>query len=160
MEQLSGDDSFIRSEERGHNFVHVATLGLCDQASAAGGKLRYKQILAAIGARLLRLYPISMPADCAGLNHTAISCDGSLWISVVACRHMLPDPAFNAECLRASCVARIQRTESDAPVPTPPGRVPRQAKARPVAPGPKIRSPKRAALRTRGSSTRDSASQY
>ena len=47
------------------------------------------------GARLVRLYPVSVPADGVGLNHTAISYDGVMWISAVACRGMLPDPAFS-----------------------------------------------------------------
>ena len=54
------------------------------------------------GARLVRLYPVSVPADGVGLNHTAISYDGVMWISAVACRDMLPDPAFYAQCLRES----------------------------------------------------------
>lgn len=54
------------------------------------------------GARLVRLYPVSVPADYVGLNHTAISYDGAMWISMVACRNMMPDPAFYADCMRAS----------------------------------------------------------
>ena len=54
------------------------------------------------GARLARLYPVSMPADYVGLNHTAISYDGTLWLGVVACRDMLPDPTYYAQCLRES----------------------------------------------------------
>lgn len=52
------------------------------------------------GARLMRLYPVSMPADFAGLNHTAVSYDGYLWVGIVACREMLPDPATYTQCFR------------------------------------------------------------
>jgi len=105
------------------------------------------------GARLLQLYPISMPADFAGLNHTAISYDGSLWISVVACRNMLPDPAFYAECLRASYAALIQRTESEVPAPAlaASARVSRRARA--VAPVNKVRTTKSASARARRSAS-------
>ncbi len=54
------------------------------------------------GARLVRLYPVSVPADGVGLNHTAVSYDGVMWISAVACRNMMPDPAFYADCMRES----------------------------------------------------------
>jgi len=54
------------------------------------------------GARLARLYPVSAIADGQGLNLTAVSYDGVLALSAVACRNMLPDPGFFADCLRES----------------------------------------------------------
>lgn len=54
------------------------------------------------GARLVHFYPVSIPTDHAGLNHTGFSYNGVLWISAVACRDMLPDPAFYADCIRRS----------------------------------------------------------
>ncbi len=54
------------------------------------------------GARLLHFYPVSIATDYVGLNMTGFSYNGVLWISSVACRNMLPDPSFFAECLRAS----------------------------------------------------------
>jgi WS/DGAT/MGAT family acyltransferase len=86
------------------------------------------------GARLVQLYPVSMPADYAGLNHTAISYDGTLWISAVACRNMLPDPAFYAECLRASYEVLLQRADEAATRATPPA-------VQPSAPG-KVTQPR------------------
>jgi diacylglycerol O-acyltransferase len=47
---------------------------------------------------------VSAIADGQGLNLTAVSYDGVLALTAVACRNMLPDPAFFAECLRASFV--------------------------------------------------------
>jgi WS/DGAT/MGAT family acyltransferase len=54
------------------------------------------------GARLVHFYPVSIATDYIGLNHTGFSYNGVLWITAVACRNMLPDPAFYADCLRAS----------------------------------------------------------
>jgi diacylglycerol O-acyltransferase / wax synthase len=54
------------------------------------------------GARLLHFYPVSIATDYVGLNHTGFSYNGVLWISAVACRNMMPDPGFYADCLRAS----------------------------------------------------------
>jgi diacylglycerol O-acyltransferase len=54
------------------------------------------------GARLVHFYPVSIATDYVGLNHTGFSYNGVLWISAVACRNMMPDPGFYADCLRAS----------------------------------------------------------
>ena len=54
------------------------------------------------GARLVSFAPISIAIDGLGLNVTAFSYHGTMWICAVACRDMLPDPAFFADCLRRS----------------------------------------------------------
>jgi len=54
------------------------------------------------GAQLVNYSPISIPIDGLGLNVTGFSCAGTMWICAVSCRDMMPDPAFFAECLRAS----------------------------------------------------------
>jgi hypothetical protein len=54
------------------------------------------------GARLLHFYPISIATDFVGLNMTGFSYNGVLWISVVACRNMMPDPGFFTQCLNHS----------------------------------------------------------
>ena len=54
------------------------------------------------GARLVSFAPISIAIDGLGLNVTAFSYHGTMWICAVACRDMLPDPAFFADCLRSS----------------------------------------------------------
>ncbi len=54
------------------------------------------------GAQLQRLYPISIPGDHVGINHTAVSYAGYMWLGVVACCDMLPDPEFYAQCMRDS----------------------------------------------------------
>jgi diacylglycerol O-acyltransferase / wax synthase len=52
------------------------------------------------GARLVHFYPVSIATDYVGLNHTGFSYNGVMWISAVACRNMVPDPGFYADCLR------------------------------------------------------------
>ena len=54
------------------------------------------------GARLVSFAPISIAIDGLGLNVTAFSYHGTMWICAVACRDMLPDPEFYAECLQLS----------------------------------------------------------
>lgn len=69
------------------------------------------------GARLVHFYPVSIATDYVGLNHTGFSYNGVLWITAVACRDMLPDPAFYAECMRTSfaeLLAAATRTSAKA----------------------------------------------
>lgn len=66
------------------------------------------------GARLVRLYPVSAIADGQGLNLTAVSFDGVLAMTAVACRNMLPDPEFFADCLRASFTELTEAAKDEA----------------------------------------------
>ena len=75
------------------------------------------------GARLVHFYPVSIATDYVGLNHTGFSYNGVLWISAVACRNMLPDPGFYADCLRASFEELMAAIEA----------LPEQAKSRVIA---------------------------
>lgn len=75
------------------------------------------------GARLVHFYPISIATDYIGLNHTGFSYNGVLWISAVACRNMMPDPGFYADCLRASFEELMAAIEA----------LPEGAKARAIA---------------------------
>jgi WS/DGAT/MGAT family acyltransferase len=54
------------------------------------------------GAKAMCLYPVSIPADGAGLNFTGVSYNGVMWVSMVSCRSMLPDPGVFLECMRAA----------------------------------------------------------
>jgi WS/DGAT/MGAT family acyltransferase len=54
------------------------------------------------GARLMHFYPVGIATDFVGLNLSGFSYNGVLWISAVACRNMMPDPGFFAECLDQS----------------------------------------------------------
>jgi WS/DGAT/MGAT family acyltransferase len=54
------------------------------------------------GARLMRLYILSIATDYMGLNHSGFSYDGTLWIAAVGCRDMLPDADLYGQYLRES----------------------------------------------------------
>ena len=54
------------------------------------------------GAKAMCMYPVSIPADGAGLNFTAVTYNGVMWVSMVSCRRMLPDPGVFLECMQAS----------------------------------------------------------
>jgi diacylglycerol O-acyltransferase len=74
------------------------------------------------GARLVNFAPVSIAFDGLGLNVTGFSYNGTLWICFVACRNMLPDPAFFADCLRNAFhslehAALQHESERDAPAP-------------------------------------------
>jgi WS/DGAT/MGAT family acyltransferase len=55
------------------------------------------------GASLVGYYGFAPVHDLAGLAHTVAYYNGTLSISVAACRPMLPDPARYAQCLRDAC---------------------------------------------------------
>jgi WS/DGAT/MGAT family acyltransferase len=75
------------------------------------------------GARLVSFSPISIAIDGLGLNVTGFSYDGVMWLCVVACRDMLPDPAFFADCLRRSFQALADAAQ-------PPAQKPRSERRR------------------------------
>jgi WS/DGAT/MGAT family acyltransferase len=54
------------------------------------------------GAKMLALFAMGPVVDRAGIFHTAFSFDGKMTITVTACREMMPDPEFYAECLQSS----------------------------------------------------------
>ncbi len=54
------------------------------------------------GAKAMCMYPVSIPADGTGLNFTAVSYNGVLWMSMVSCRDMMPDPGFMLRCIEES----------------------------------------------------------
>lgn len=64
------------------------------------------------GARLVHFYPVSIATHYVGLNHTCFSYNGTMWLSAVACRNMMPDPGFYAECLRGSFAGLVAAAAS------------------------------------------------
>jgi len=54
------------------------------------------------GARLVATYGCGLPMDGMGLFHTVTSFSGELSITITACRDLMPDPDFYAECLQES----------------------------------------------------------
>jgi WS/DGAT/MGAT family acyltransferase len=84
------------------------------------------------GARLVNFAPISIALDGLGLNVTAFSYNGTMWVCAVACRDMVPDPAFFADCLRNAfhslehAALQHGHTEAPAEVRAAPARVSRK----------------------------------
>jgi diacylglycerol O-acyltransferase len=54
------------------------------------------------GAQMVAFAPVSIAMNGLGLNVTGFSYHGTLWLCAVACREMMPDPAFFADCLRGA----------------------------------------------------------
>jgi diacylglycerol O-acyltransferase len=54
------------------------------------------------GARMVGLYGMGPVMDGMGIIHPIFSYSGLISISVTACREMMPDPGFYAECIQAS----------------------------------------------------------
>jgi WS/DGAT/MGAT family acyltransferase len=77
------------------------------------------------GARMVAFAPVSIAMNGLGLNVTGFSYAGTLWVCAVACRDMMPDPGFFADCLRgafaelvAAADARAARPETSSGKPT------------------------------------------
>jgi WS/DGAT/MGAT family acyltransferase len=54
------------------------------------------------GAKLVKVLATAPPFDQLAAFHTAVSFGGDVCVAFTACRDMLPDPAFYAECIEAS----------------------------------------------------------
>jgi len=54
------------------------------------------------GAKLLKQFGMGPVTDGMGIIHPVFSYNGEIAVSVTACREMMPDPAFYAECLQSS----------------------------------------------------------
>lgn len=68
------------------------------------------------GAKLLKQFGMGPVTDGMGIMHPVLSYNGEIAISVTACREMLPDPGFYAECIQASF---DELAEATAPPPRP-----------------------------------------
>jgi diacylglycerol O-acyltransferase len=64
------------------------------------------------GARMVNFAPVSVAMDGLGLNVTGFSYHGTMWVCSVACREMMPDPAFFSECLQASFAAMVRAADA------------------------------------------------
>jgi WS/DGAT/MGAT family acyltransferase len=101
------------------------------------------------GAQMVAFAPVSIAIDGLGLNVTGFSYHGTLWICAVACRDMMPDPGFFADCLRGSfaeLVAATVPSKAVAPAAKAGGAAKRKRRA---AQQSKVRAPRRAAARGR-----------
>jgi WS/DGAT/MGAT family acyltransferase len=54
------------------------------------------------GARMVALHGMGPVMDGMGLIHPVFSCSGMISIAFTACRELVPDPGFYAECIQAS----------------------------------------------------------
>jgi len=54
------------------------------------------------GAQMVACAGFGPIMDSVGLFHAIMSCNGKISIAINACRELLPDPAFYAECIQAS----------------------------------------------------------
>jgi WS/DGAT/MGAT family acyltransferase len=70
------------------------------------------------GAKLLKQFGMGPVTDGMGIMHPVLSYNGEIAISVTACREMLPDPGFYAECIQASF---DELAEATAPPSSPSG---------------------------------------
>jgi diacylglycerol O-acyltransferase / wax synthase len=88
------------------------------------------------GAKAMCLYPVSIPADGVGLNFTGVSYNGVMWVSMVSCRSMLPDPGVFMECMRGAWEELLAAADAlPAPTGEPPPRGEARGHARRSAPG-------------------------
>jgi len=63
------------------------------------------------GARMVAFAPVSIAINGIGLNVTGFSYAGTLWVCSVACRDMMPDPGFFADCLREAFSELVQAAD-------------------------------------------------
>ena len=80
--------------------------------SVQSGKLPFNTLISNVainngplyfaGAKLIRVLATAPPFDRLAAFHTVVSFGGEACIAFTACRDMLPDPAFYAECIEAS----------------------------------------------------------
>lgn len=59
------------------------------------------------GAKLVTFMPVNMVIDGIGLSITGFSYNGALWVCIVACRSMMPDPAYFVQCLKDSMAQHL-----------------------------------------------------
>jgi WS/DGAT/MGAT family acyltransferase len=84
------------------------------------------------GAQMVAFAPVNIPLNGLGLSVTGFSYNGRLWTCAVACREMMPDPGFFADCMRKAfddlvSAADASQEAGSRPVPTR-RRKPRQRK--------------------------------
>ncbi len=84
------------------------------------------------GARMVSFAPVSIALNGIGLNVTGFSYHGMMWVCSVACREMVPDPAFFADCMREAFAELVNAADAVAQhsEPQPAKRAARKAKSK------------------------------
>ena len=105
------------------------------------------------GARMVAFAPVSIAMNGLGLNVTGFSYHGTMWICAVACRDMMPDPAFFADCVRSSFAKLVMAAEQSQPEASgrqaaAPVRRPKKAKAASRARGKGAKKPRAQGMTT------------
>jgi WS/DGAT/MGAT family acyltransferase len=77
------------------------------------------------GAKAMCFYPVSIPTNGAGLNITGVSYNRVMWLGMVSCREMVPDPGFFTACMQEAWDELLAAADA---LPASPA-----AKARPAA---------------------------
>jgi diacylglycerol O-acyltransferase len=85
------------------------------------------------GAKLLQQFGMGPVTDGMGIIHPVYSYNGRIAVSVTACREMMPDPAFYAECLQSSFDELAAATSAATSVPTKATKATKATKKRAVA---------------------------
>ena len=85
------------------------------------------------GAKAMCLYPVSIPTNGAGLNLTGVSYNRVMWLSMVSCREMVPDPAFFIACMQEAWDELLAAADALPVIPP--------AKAKPAAKAASTRKP-------------------
>ena len=62
-------------------------------------------------ARMVAHFGLGLPLDGLGLFHAIFSYNGTLTISITACREQLPDPSFYADCLQRAFDELLEATQ-------------------------------------------------
>lgn len=111
--------------------------------------------LYSVGARLVRTHGLAPVFDGMGLNIAVFSYCGTLTISFVSCREMMPDPAYFVECLQASHDELREATAATAANPANPTKRKAKSKAKGTRSKakPKARPKKKPATRRRPAET-------
>ena len=99
---------------------------LCAELAAAGGAWPFNCVISNVpgpqvplysaGARLVAPYGLGPVFDGMGLHFTIFSYCGQVSVGFTACREMVPDPAFLAECLESSMVELEQAVPTAVPL--------------------------------------------
>lgn len=87
----------------------LLTKGMMAMANMTVSNVRGPDVpLYMAGAQLALFLPVSAISNDMGLNVTAFSYNGTLWVCFISCRKMMPDPSFFAQCLNDSFEALVR----------------------------------------------------